>query len=724
VSSKTPEVVRPGAGVTVADVADGPDEEGAVQQIARLTRELAEARATVNRFQQIFDVAPIGVVSYGSSGRVEYVNQRVLDATGALDAATFGALESRLVHPDDRHNLAAAVTACRAGGMGEFRMRVERTPGEWLHIEGSMVPVFHDGRLNGAVTLFRDVTQEVRQNDAVRWFKAIADVTTDIVGIMTPDGAIAYLNPAGQRFFARGGKSPETITDAFANVPPHFQQILMTEAYGAVQRGEVWHGDITLIRGSDERLCPMSAVVVGVRDDHGAAVSMAVTYRDLTDRIRLQDELRHAAAHDQLTGLASRRELFRSLEVGLATDSGTAVLFFDLDDFKVVNDSLGHAVGDEVLSTLALRIRRAARDTDLVGRLGGDEFLVICRGVSNANEAMDLAARILRAVGRPMTIAGRERLVTGSIGIALSAGRGETAATLIQEADIAMYRAKRAGRRQAVLFDESMRVEAVDRLELEGELRSALELGQFELLYQPLVYFGRNVVQNFEALIRWNHPRHGLLSPSEFLPAVEKLGLANAVGLWVFTTACKAVAAMRLVEPDTTVGVNVHPDQLRQPGFVDAVTRCMASARITGEALAIEITEHAMMIDVAQTRQVLEELQEIGVSIAIDDFGTGYSNLDLLRRLPVDYLKIDQSFVAGLGIQPGDTQLVRMIVGLSQELGIVVIAEGVETQLQADELQRLGCAIAQGYLYSKPLGFDDALAVLHEQGSPSVIPAV
>ncbi|MEO6126519.1 MAG: EAL domain-containing protein [Ilumatobacteraceae bacterium] len=282
---------------------------------------------------------------------------------------------------------------------------------------------------------------------------------------------------------------------------------------------------------------------------------------------------------------------------------------------------------------------------------------------------------------------------------------------------IAMYRAKRAGRRQVMLFDDSMRAGYLDRMELDRDIRLALDSAQFEMYLQPLVYFGRGIVQNFEALIRWNHSRHGVLAPREFLPAVEQNGLTNALGEWAFARCAEAAASMCQIEPRMCIGVNVHPDQLLQPGFVASVIRVMAEADIPGDAMTIEIIEHAVMIDVGQTRRVLEELRSIGLSIAIDDFGTGYSNLDLLRRLPVDYIKIDRSFVAGLGTEPGDTQLVRMVLGLSQELGIEVIAEGGETAVQANVLRELGCRIGQGSLYSPPLPLPlaEAEAMLRQQ---------
>ena len=686
------------------------------KRVEQLTEELDATRASVNQLQRVFDEAPIGVVVWDANGQMQYVNQPVLHTTGAPGPAGFADLaDVTAVHPDDREHVLAATVVARSGRYAPFRARLRNALGEWKNLEGSLVPMLENGRTNGVVALFRDVTMERLQDQTVIRFKAIADSTSDIVGITATDGSIVYLNPAGVRFFGDDHAAPDELKQLFEFIPREYHRVLLGDAYQAIMRGEVWQGEVELVRRSDLARCPMSAVALGVYDERGDLSGIAITYRDMSERKRMEAELAHAATHDALTGLANRQELFLALDTSINSGASTAVLFFDLDDFKVVNDSLGHVVGDEVLRTLAVRIRDAARGTDVVGRLGGDEFLVICRGVWMVHDAKTIADKILARVSEPMQIGGRLHAVTGSIGVAMSGGRECTAVSLIQEADIAMYRAKAAGRRQAVVFDDSMRVEAVDRLEFDLELRVALENDEFELYFQPLFYFGLGSTSNFEAFIRWNHPRHGLLGPNDFMPMVEQLGMMSAVGQWVFRAAARAVAAMRLIQANVAVGVNVHPDQLREAGFVDSVTRAIASARISGEALAIEITEHAVMDDVGLIRHVLEDLQSIGVSIAIDDFGTGYSNLGLLRKLPVDYLKIDKSFVAGLGIEPGDTQVVRMILGLSEELGIHVIAEGVETQLQATELERLGCEVGQGYFYARPMPFDDAIELLRAQ---------
>ncbi len=688
-----------------------------------MTRDLHEANASVERLQRIIDVAPVGIVAYGNRRQVEFLNRRVSQMTGADDAPKFEQFSVEMVHPDDQAEQEAAAVSAWAGNLSHVRVRVRNKTGDWIHVDGSMLPTFNDGVVDGVVAIYRDVSHQIEQNRAVLRFRAIAETTTDIIGITDLNGKIVYLNPAGQAFLGQRAVAfaERDMREFFEYIPAEYHQSLLRDAFAAVMRGEVWQGNVELIRSADLVRVPMSAVVVGVPGDGVDIAGIAVTYRDLSDRVRMEAELAHAAAHDSLTGLANREELFRSLESSLASGAPTAVLFFDLDNFKVVNDSLGHAAGDLVLRSLAERIRQGARGSDVVGRLGGDEFLVICRGVSTSHEAMAIAGDILSTVTLVMDLEGRKHFLSGSIGVALSGNRGSTAATLIQEADMAMYRAKRAGRRQAMLFDDSMRVEALDRLDLDRDLRLALENSQFELYFQPLVHFDQDRIESFEALIRWSHPVHGLLVPDQFLPMVERVGLSNAVGEWVIARAALAAAELRRIQPKTCIGVNVHPDQLRQPGFVANVGRRLAEAGVPGDAFAIEITEHAVMVDVdvEQTRVVLEQLRAIGMSIAIDDFGTGYSNLDLLRHLPVDYLKIDQSFVAGLGVEAGDTQLVRMVLSLSHELGIQVIAEGVETEVQATELRRLGCRIAQGYFYSRPLSLADTAALLiRQQANP------
>ncbi len=439
----------------------------AAEQSARLTNELAEARASVESLRQIIDAVPVGIVKYGAGGRVDLVNQKVVDWTGLNDPDDFAQRSASLVHPDDLDHRNSALEQARSGSLARFRFRVRDVAGDWIHVDGAFVPVpSRDApdskpsnkkqQLESIFAIFRDVTHEVEQNELVLRFRAIAEVTTDIVGIADLDGGVVYLNPAGRSFLGPRALDVAHLSEFFEYVPAEYHRLLMNEALGAVMDGDAWQGDLELVRASDLTRVPMSAVVVGIRDSAGEITGLAVTYRDVSDRQELEAALVHAATHDPLTGLANRAELFRTLQTSLDSGAPTAVLFFDLDNFKAVNDSLGHNAGDDVLQALAGRIRLAARGADVVGRLGGDEFLIICRGVSLSHEAWAIAEEVLSTATVAVDLDGREHLVTGSIGISLSGSRVTTAATLIQEADIAMYRAKRAGGRQAMMFDDSM----------------------------------------------------------------------------------------------------------------------------------------------------------------------------------------------------------------------------------------------------------------------------
>lgn len=439
----------------------------AAEQSARLTQELADAHAAVEGLRQIVDAVPVGIVKYGVAGRVDLVNRRVVDWTGLHDPDDFARRSASIVHPDDLDHRNSALELARSGSMARFRIRVRNVDGDWIHVDGSFMPVpSHDvsdldgssqtPQVDSIFAIFRDVTNEIEQNEVMLRFRAIAEVTTDIVGIVDLDGRVLYLNPAGRAFLGPRSLDVAHLSEFFEYVPAEYHRLLIGEALSAVMDGDVWQGDLELVRASDLARVPMSAVVVGIRDSAGGITGLAVTYRDVSDRQELEAALVHAATHDPLTGLANRAELFRSLQTSLDSGAPTAVLFFDLDNFKVVNDGLGHHAGDDVLQALAKRIRQGARGADVVGRLGGDEFLIICRGVSLSHEAWAIAEEILTVATMAMDIDGRRHLVTGSIGISLSGSRETTAATLIQEADIAMYRAKRAGGQQAMLFDDSM----------------------------------------------------------------------------------------------------------------------------------------------------------------------------------------------------------------------------------------------------------------------------
>jgi diguanylate cyclase (GGDEF)-like protein len=379
------------------------------------------------------------------------------------------------------------------------------------------------------------------------------------------------------------------------------------------------------------------------------------------------------------------------------------VLFVDLDRFKVVNDTLGHSIGDEVLIRVGERLRAAMRPEDTVGRLSGDEFVVVCDEM-DAIGLLQVAERVAAAIEVPLPLYGRETVITASIGIA-SVADGGRAEDVLRDADVAMYRAKERGRARIEVFDEAVRARILERLETEHLLRRALDRNELCLHYQPIVRVNSGALTSFEALVRWNHPERGQVPPDEFIPLAEDSGLIIPIGRWVLREACAQLSAWRAASPTMSavqVSVNLSAKQFNSPDIVATVAEALALASLPAAALILEITESVLMEEAESTAQTLRALKELGVGLSIDDFGTGYSSLSYLKRFPVDVLKIDRSFVAGLGTDADDDVIVSAVVSLAHALGLSVVAEGVETRCQLHELRRLGCDSAQGYLLGRP----------------------
>ncbi len=443
---------------------------------------------------------------------------------------------------------------------------------------------------------------------------------------------------------------------------------------------------------------------------------------------RSRDQLTHQAFHDTLTGLANRARFRQRLAQAVSDPGGRAslaVLYVDLDDFKGVNDTLGHAAGDALLVEVAQRLLRATRGCDTVARLGGDEFAVLLRSVRDGGEAVIVAERIANALAAPVQVPGAALRVGASIGIALgsdaagaeaagdasagaagdASGDGGAADDLLRFADAAMYAAKHGGKGGHAVFDPEMHRRAQERRALEHDLRGAAGRGELVVHYQPIVALATRRVVAAEALVRWRHPARGMVSPGEFIPLAESTGCIVDIGRWVLEAACRDAARWRAAEAAAavTVGVNVSAAQLQRPELVDEVRAALAGAGLPASALTLEITETAMLADPGAAAARLRELKALGVTLAVDDFGTGYSSLGYLQRFPVDVLKIDKTFVDGVAVPGHDPVLTRAIAALGGALGLRVVAEGIERPAQAAALSALGCALGQGYLFARPL---------------------
>jgi len=444
-------------------------------------------------------------------------------------------------------------------------------------------------------------------------------------------------------------------------------------------------------------------------------------HEDITERKRAEERIAHMARHDALTGLPNRLFLRDTMEEALARpsdgdgegegggDGGFAVLCLDLDDFKAVNDSLGHPAGDVLLQAVTRRLQVCVRDDDMISRLGGDEFAILQPGPDNRERAATLARRIIEVLNAAFTIDGQQVVVGASIGIAVAPRDGTEPDQLLKNADLALYRAKDDGRRTYRFFENEMDMRQRSRRVLEMDLRRALVNGEFELFYQPIVSLASGEISGVEALLRWRHPERGLRPPGEFIPLCEEIGLIVPLGDWVLRTACRQVAQM---SDDITIAINLSPAQFKNPGLVSSVMQALTQAGLEPGRLELEITESVLLLESEETLAALHQLRDLGVRISMDDFGTGYSSLSYLRRFPFDRIKIDRSFTADLDKKGDCLAIVRAVAGLGADLGIDTTAEGVETETQLKALRKEGLTEVQGFLFSPPVPHDEIRKIL------------
>jgi diguanylate cyclase (GGDEF)-like protein/PAS domain S-box-containing protein len=445
------------------------------------------------------------------------------------------------------------------------------------------------------------------------------------------------------------------------------------------------------------------------QDAFGRTWRLTGTVQDISERKSLEERVQHQAFHDSLTDLANRALFLDRVEHALLRRqrgaAPVAVLFCDLDDFKVVNDSMGHSVGDHLLIEVAKRVAEILRPADTIARLGGDEFAILLEDVNEVRYAESVATRILDLMQKPFSIDGTEFFVGASVGLAFSSGPDAlTSSELLRHADTAMYAAKRKGKGRFELFETGMETDASDRLRLRADLQRAIDNEEFVLHYQPVIEIETGDIKGVEALIRWEHPERGLVPPMEFIPFAEESGLILEIGSWVLGEACRTAAMWdKDGHKDLTMAVNISASRFRHPGLVKELRDALEETGLHPSKLVLELTESVLVQDVERVAERLTALKTLGVGLAIDDFGTGYSSLSYLRDFPIDVLKVDKAFIDSIALGPEDSALPRGIIKLGHTLGLKVVAEGVEEQEQADTLKNLRCESAQGYLYSRPV---------------------
>ena len=672
------------------------------------------------RYRRLVELSPEAVIVHGE-GKVLYANQA---AAALVGAASPGELVGRAIigfaHPDYREIAVRRIEKAFATGepIPLEEEKIVRLDGGTVDVEVTGVPTVYGGK-PAIQLLARDISERKRAAETLRQsekrFRSLIQNASDVIVVIGADATVSYVSPSIERIM--GYKVEDTVsrsTYGSARVhPDDAARVNGALAELAKTPGSSMTGEVRLLH-ADGSWRYMEAIGKNLLDDP-AVRGIVINYRDITERKTFEKQLEHRAFHDDLTDLPNRALFIDRLKHALARAERrrerVAVLFLDLDNFKLINDTLGHGAGDQLLVAATKRLRSSLRPGDTVARLGGDEFIVLLEDLTDEREATELAERLARRLQPPFDLGGQIVHVTTSLGITFGASSSEHPEDLLRKADVAMYAAKHMGKNQHAVFDELMDTRAHDRLRLENDLRRAVEQGELRVHYQLKVALAGDPIMDFEALVRWEHPQRGLIPPSEFIPIAEETGLIVPVGRWALRESCRQAREWRRQSPDKApvkVCVNLSARQFQHPNLARDVAEVLRETGLDASLLCLEITESVAMQEGDSSIATLNELKDLGVNLAVDDFGTGYSSLSYLKRFPVDYLKIDRSFVAGLREGSKDTAVVSGVITLAHTLGMRVVAEGVETAEQLSVLRGLGCDFAQGYYFSRPLSSEAA----------------
>lgn len=693
--------------------------EGFVTDISDRKRAESALKDSEYRYAQILDSvqdmvfckAPNSVLVYANKAACDYYGMTLDQLQGITDVA-YNAAEYTQQYL--RHDHEVFTTGQTVESLEEPNRRAD---GEVRYFHTIKSPIFdRSGRVVQLVGVARDITDRKDAEAALREsesrYRLLAENMNDLVCLHDLGGRYLYVSPSCESLL--GYQYQEMLEqDCYTFIHPEDRDRVRqdTQTLAIATKPE----PITYrMRQKSGEYIWFETLVKPIRDPSGRIVQIQTTSRDVTERVQVQTQLKHDAVHDALTKLPNRHLLMERLQLAInrakrLDDYHFAVLFLDLDRFKVINDSLGHLAGDQLIMAIAQRLEATLRGIDLAARLGGDEFVILLEDIRDIQEVVHATERIFAELRTPFTIEGREVYTTASVGIVLGTREYTEASHLLRDADIAMYRAKGNGKARYEIFDTEMHTQALYRLHLENDLRQAIENHEFVLHYQPIVMLDTGGLIGFEALIRWQHPTEGFKSPGAFIAVAEETGLITAIDLWALQTACCQLASWQANFPALTnikMSVNLSAQDLRQLGVVEQIDHILHHSGLPPQCLTLEITESMLIENIDSTINLLRQLKERGIQISIDDFGTGYSSLNYLHRLPVDNLKVDRSFINQMCEGERNHQIIKTIVALSDQLELEVIAEGVETHQQMEGLKALGYKFGQGYLFSPPLSSD------------------
>lgn len=692
------------------------------QDVTAQVKAERELRASEQRFRSF--VERVASVTYlaedipdGSAAQLTYVSPQIEDLLGFPPETwtTEPGLWIGQVHPEDRALVEEAIRRGRESGTYHAQTRLlTRTGGVvWVQDDAIRLEPSADGRNRWLGTL-RDMTEAQRAEAEIRFQAGLLDhVPAAVIGTDVA-GTVTHWNRFAKDLY--GWSADEAVGRHIGSLlsPESDEQTLRQQIESIISDPGAGHE--RELRRQDGSIVPVQVHTGPVVDGHGQIAGLVGVSVDITERKRAESRLIEIAYTDSLTGLPNRAHFLNLLKDALACERAGAILLLDIDRFKDVNDSIGHDAGDELLVQVASRLAASARPGDALARLGGDEFVFLLPD-SSRSTAVAVAGRFLAALEGPFVIKCAEWIIEASIGIALVEQGVDDAGDALRAADTALYAAKAAGRGRCAVFDEAMGSRVRGRIDMESDLRRALVAGELELHYQPVVDLADGFVRGFESLARWRHPKRGMISPGEFIPIAEETGLIVPIGEWALGEACRQAAVWGRIRPDRPpiVAVNVSPRQFRGHDFSHALWRVLGETRLRPDCLKLEVTEEALAVDEEKSAAFLTSIKEIGVRIALDDFGVGYSSLGRLYRLPLDGLKLDRSFISGLGSEQHAEAFVRAVVALATELGLSVTAEGIETEQQLRLASALGCDYGQGYLLGRPMPAFAATQILAAQ---------
>jgi diguanylate cyclase (GGDEF)-like protein/PAS domain S-box-containing protein len=712
--------------ISLNQIADG--------SIICVVRDITEAHAAQEalreseaRFRLLAENSTDLISRLGLDGKFLYASPACHHLLGYTAEQMLLRTHFEITHPGDLKRTQTWHLEVQAGHDSVLEYRMLRSDGSFVWFETHARAIRDvDGAVIEIQTVSRDITERRHAEEALRQaevkYRSIFENAVEGIFQTTPDGRYMDANPSLARIY--GYESSEDLIRALTDIGRqlYVEPLRRAEFVRLMnEQGRVSDFESQIYR-RDGEIIWISENARAVYDDEGRLLFYEGTVEDITKRKVAEEQLMHDALHDKLTGLANRVLFMDRLGQAMARlkrypENLFAVLFLDFDRFKNVNDSLGHLAGDQFLINVSKRLSFCLRPGDTIARLGGDEFAILLEAVKGVEDATIVAERIQRELKHPFRLAGQSLFSSASIGIALANPEYARAEDLLRDADMAMYRAKALGKARHEVFDAGMHTRAVALLQLETDLRWAIERKEFHLLYQPIVSLDDGHIVGFEALIRWRHPERGIVSPNEFIPVAEETGFIVPIGQWVLEEACNQLAqwqAKHPADPPLYMAVNLSGRQFSQPDLIENIERVLREHQLPPNSLKLEITESAIMENAEAVTERLLHLRALGVRLGLDDFGTGYSSLSYLHRFPLDTLKIDRSFVSRMLEGGENREIVRTIVALGRNLNMDVIAEGVEGEAQLSDLRRLECAHGQGFYFARPLAADHAAQMLIE----------